>query len=124
MANIILDTNFLLIPSQFRVDIFSEISRLIPNPEIFILDKTIDELNEIIKSKQKPIDRQAAKLALQLIKAKHIKIIKTEQGNVDKLLAAKKDYIIATQDKNLKKKLKKRKIKTIILKQKKYLAIA
>ena len=124
MANIILDTNFLLIPGQFKLDIFSEISRLIPNPELFVLDKTIDELNKIIKSKQKPADKQAAKLALQLIKAKHINIIKTGQGKVDDILATKTDYIIATQDTNLKKKLKNKKIKTIILRQKKFLAIA
>ena len=45
MKKIILDTNFLLIPAQFKVDIFDEIDRImIEKYQLFVLDKTIDEL--------------------------------------------------------------------------------
>ena len=72
MKKIILDTNFLLIPSQSKVDIFAEIDKICMfKYELCIVDKTIDELNNIIE-KQKGKHKAAAKLALQLIKSKHL----------------------------------------------------
>jgi len=122
MEKIILDTNFLLIPFQSKVDIFSEVDKICMfKYELCIIDKTIDELNNIIKQ-QKGTHKEAAQLALQLIKSKHLKILATHQDtDVDTILASfsKKGYIIATQDKELKKRVKKR----IILKQRKYLSI-
>ena len=53
MKKIILDTNFLLIPSQFNVDIFTEIDRIcLFKYKLCVLDETINELNSIIE-KQK-----------------------------------------------------------------------
>jgi len=124
MQKILLDTNFLLIPAQFNVDIFTEIDRImLTNYKIYILDKTIDELEKLTKDpKQKLRDRNAAKLGLQLIKAKKINIIKTNEDLLvdDLIVKLQKDYIIATQDMILKKRLK---TKTIVLRQKKHLII-
>ena len=112
MKKIILDTNFLLIPALFNVDIFAEIDRIMfEKYYLFVIDKTIDELNKIIKDKkQKQKDKQAAKLGLMLIKAKKVKILKTKQGKADDILAKIKGYIIATQDINLKRRIKGKKI--------------
>ena len=45
MKKIILDTNFLLIPAQFNVDIFSEIERICDfQYQLCIVDKTLSEL--------------------------------------------------------------------------------
>ena len=122
MKQIILDTNFLLIPYQSNVDIFTEIRRICHfKYELCILDRTIGELNNIIKN-QKGKDKKAAELALQLIKSKHLKTLASHQdADVDTILAslAEKGSIIATQDKELKKRVKAR----IILKQRKYLAL-
>jgi rRNA-processing protein FCF1 len=122
MKKIILDTNFLLIPSQSKVDIFAEIDKICMfKYELCIVDKTIDELNNIIE-KQKGKHKAAAKLALQLIKSKHLKTLATHQDtDVDTILASfsEKGYIVATQDKELKKRVKAR----IILKQRKYLIL-
>ena len=123
MQKIILDTNFLLIPAQFKVDIFSEIHRIsVFKYDICILDKTVDELNKII-DEQKGKNKSAAKLALDLIKVKKLKIIKTEEGGVDDLLLGQKEAIIATSDKELIKKLKSKGIKIIRLRQKQYLKL-
>jgi len=124
MKKIILDTNFLLIPAQFHVDIFSEIERIcVFSYSLNVLDKTLDELNNIIE-KQRGKHKQAALLALKLLKAKKVKTIKTKKDKyVDKLLiglAKDKEIIIATQDKELKKRLEK---PIIVLRQKKYLKI-
>ena len=120
MKNIILDTNFLMIPAQFKVDIFSEIERIVNDKyQIYVLKGTIEELNKIIKE-QKHKHKMAAKLALKLIKAKGLKILDINQKPVDKILTElSKEYIIATQDKELKKEIKNK----IILRQKKYLVL-
>jgi len=123
MKKIILDTNFLLIPAQFKVDIFSEIDRIMLEKfQLYTLDKILDELTSIQKdTKQSQKNKKAAKLALQLIKAKKVSIIKTNQDKpVDDIIADLKGYIIATQDINLKRRLK---TKIITLRAKKKLII-
>ena len=127
MKNIILDTNFLLIPAQFSVDIFSEIKRIMDEEyELCIVDSTIDELNKLRKNASGR-DKRAASLALQLIKAKNIRHLKTEKNlNTDKLiveLAKSPDYVVATQDAALKRVLKQNGVKIIILRQKKHLEL-
>lgn len=124
MEQIIIDTNFLLIPAQFNVDIFDEIDKICTNYKLYIVDKTIDELKKIIDTAKKASDKRAAKLALDLIKAKDINIIYTAKDkSVDDLiidLVNKGDYTLATQDKLLKERLK---TKIIVLRQKKYLKV-
>ena len=128
MKKIIFDTNFLLVPIQFKVDVFSEVGRICDfNYQLCILDKSINELENIIKS-QKGKSKRAAKIALQLIKAKNIKIISTKdiEGSADDSiveLANKDEHIVATLDKELKKRLKQKGVSLISLRQKKYLAI-
>jgi hypothetical protein len=127
MKQIIIDTNFLLIPAQFRVDIFSEIDRLMYEPyELCILEGTIDELNKI-QEKQSGKDKKAAALALKLIASKKVKHLKTEKNlNIDKLIveqAKNPDSIIATQDMALKRVLKRNNAHLIILRKKQYLEL-
>jgi uncharacterized protein len=130
MIKIYLDTNFLLIPIQFKVDIFTEIERICDFPkEIFVLSQSIDELKKIVE-KQKGKDREAAKIAIQIIerrvkqKSLNITAFSKETG-VDDILVelADKDTIIATQDKELKRRIKEKGGKIIILKSKKYLQL-
>ena len=124
MKKIILDTNFLTLPHQFKIDIFNEIDRIMEeNYELFTLDSVVYELKKLSKSKGK--DAIAAKIGLELIKKKNIKIINTGEKNVDKAIVAisNEDMIVATNDKILRKKLKNENIKTIYLRSKKYLKI-
>ena len=125
MKKIIIDTNFLMIPIQFRVDIFSEIDRICNfNYKLYIFDKSIDELKNIVK-KQAVKNRKAAQFALKLVKLKNIGIIKSEKENVDALILNNlgEDTIVATQDLLLKKKLLEKGASVIILRQKKYLQL-
>lgn len=127
MKRIIIDTNFLLIPAQFRVDIFSEIDRLMGVPyELCIVDKTTQEL-EKVKSAADGRDKAAAALALRLLASKKIKHLKTEKNlNTDELiveLAKQPDFIVATQDMALKRILKANNVPLIVLRQKKYLKL-
>jgi len=136
--SIILDTNFLLIPGQFKVDIFRELERVIETPyRLVVLDATIDELKELSSSKgAKGKDKDAAKLALKLVQAKtdtetqNINIVTSAEPYVDRAILQMvqedpkdKNLVVATQDQELKRLLKKAGTKTITLRQKKYLII-
>ena len=125
---ILLDTNFLLIPHQFGVDIFTQIDRIMHfQYKIFVLDKSIEELKNIIMG-QKGKNRDAAKVALKLIAIKNIGIIKAESDKkTDEViveLSRKDNYIVATQDKDLKRSLINHGIEVIVLRQKKILVLA
>ena len=125
MKKIILDTNFLLVPIQFKVDIFSELNRICDfNYKLFIFEQSIDELKNIIE-KQSQKHKKAAEFALKLIKLKNIEIIKYEKKDVDSLILenVNKDTIIATQDIVLKKELLKKGASVIVMRQKKYLQL-
>lgn len=105
----ILDTDFLVNIIKNRINIEE-----IKNPHI--IDKTIDELEKI--------NNQNSKTALKFIEIKKFKIIKTKKDKiVDDLILenVSKEDIIATQDKKLKKQLKEKQIKTITVRQKKYI---
>ena len=125
MQIIIVDTNFLMIPYKFKVDIFSEFKRICDfNYQLVVFEQTINELNNIIK-KQSGKDKRAAQFALKLIQLKNIGIIKSEQENVDSLILKNinKGNVVATNDINLKKELIRNGISVVILRQKKYLTL-
>ena len=127
MEKVILDTNFLIIPFQFKVDIFEEIERIMEIPhKVCILDKTIDELDNII-AKQKGKHKEMANMAKKLVKNKQVCILKTDKlKSVDQILlekAQESSFIVCTQDIELKRRLKNKGIKIISLRQKKYLKI-
>ena len=126
MKKIIIDTNFLLIPGQFKIDIFSEIRRISDFPfSLLVFDKTIDELKMIIK-RQKGRQKQAANLGLQLLKRKDLKIIPTKaEKSVDSLILeiADKNTVVATQDAALKNALRKKGIAIITMRAKRHLVI-
>ena len=123
MKKIILDTNFLMIPYEFRVDIFSEFDRIFSlNYRLYIYEESINELKNISEM-QKGRDKLAAKFALKLIKLKNIGVIKSEHKDVDSIILenADENAIIATQDSNLRRELRKMGASVILLRQKKYL---
>jgi len=125
MKKIILDTNFLMIPYKFRVDIFSELTRVCNfSYKLYIFEQSINELKNIIK-KQSGMDKKSARFALKLIGLKNIDIIKSAQEDVDSLILNNldKDTVIATLDIRLKKEVLKKGASVIILRQKKYLQI-
>ena len=135
MANpavVLLDTNFLLIPGQFGVDIFSELQRICDFPyEVAVLEATVNELRGIMDNKTASAkDRRAARLGLQLINAKNVRVIKVERKvfkTTDKAIlefavagnsSEQKSVFVATQDKNLREKLRAKGVGVIILRQK------
>lgn len=121
MKTIILDTNFLMIPYQNRIDIFSELERMIPEKyELVAPEGVIKELQQI-QDTGSGSEKIAAKIALELIEKKGVKAIESH-GNVDEsildFIAKNKDSIVCTNDKELKRKLRKSHTPIICLKGK------
>ena len=114
---ILLDTNFMMIPNQFGVDIFE----FLKDYEIFTLSTCMDELKNLAKKKGK--DGLAARVAIKLVKEKGIKTVKTKEKGDKAILnyAIEEKCSVGTNDKELIKALKNKGIKIIRLKQKKYL---
>ena len=117
----LLDTNFFLVPGQFKVDVFKELGNF-GKPEIFTLDSVILELEKLGGSRKK--DAGSAKVALEFVKDKNICILQSENKRVDdeiERISGEEGFIVCTQDRELMKRLKEKGIKVITLRQKKYL---
>jgi uncharacterized protein len=125
MKRVLLDTNFLLIPGDFSVDIFTELRRVIDGRfQVCVLEATLDEL-ERLSNKGKGRLKRSALLGLQLLRDKGVLIVPSERNvDADSVLvdiAVPGIDIVATQDKELKARLMKKHIGVIVLRKKKYL---
>lgn len=128
---VLLDTNFLLIPAQFGVDVFAELQRLCDfNYEVAVLAATVDELQGIIGNKAASAkDRRAAKLGLQLLKAKGVSVVKpdrkvfksADKAILDFAMQGKGSVVVATQDRLLREKLRSAGVAVVVLREKQYL---
>ena len=118
---VVLDTNFLLIPFRFKINIFSELDYLIEVSHRYVISsKTLEELRRLSRSVGK--HGMAARLALKMIKAgkPKIEIIKNEM-DVDEWIvgyAPKSDAIVCTNDSELRRRLKQFHIKVVAMKSK------
>ncbi len=124
MKTILLDTNFLVECAKNKVDIQAELTRILDHSfEVAILDRTMEELDEIIARGKK--EGQAAKLARTILMTKRVTILPTIGGHTDNLLLDKADEnnIIATMDKALKQRLKRKKQDVVIMRGKNRLAV-
>jgi rRNA-processing protein FCF1 len=120
---VIMDSNFLMIPIQFNVDILSEISRLIDvSYDLFVPDKVLVELQTLAK-KGNLKERKAARVGLEL--AKGMKILRIEGASPDDALVsiADESTVICTNDKLLRKRILKKGGKAIFLRQKRFLEL-
>jgi len=121
-TRIILDTNFLFIPSQFHLDIFEELNRVIGQRiEPLVLSPTVEELQKFVRSKSVKISKQAL-LGLKLAeKCSIIKVKrKNDESNDDAILrtALKMMCAVATNDRKLRRKLRDVGVPVVFLRQK------
>lgn len=117
----LLDANFLLLPGQFRVDVFEQLGEF-GSGQLYTLNLVIKELEKLTRGRGRSAAH--ARTALQLVKTRGVKILHARGRGADaaiKRLAGKGYYIVCTQDRALIKSLKKKKVHVITLRQKKYL---
>lgn len=105
---VLLDTNFLVYCAKGKIDYKEDIRRIVKGKyELAVVDSVISELENLNKKAKTYRDRQAAGLALLILKANGVSVIKTEEKSADKaILDNAKDNIIATFDLRLRKNLK------------------
>ena len=119
---VVLDSNFLFIPSQFQVDIFEELSKLLNQRfDPIILSSTRMELLKKMK-KGSPTMRKKASLALELAERCHLVDVKqdSEETSDDVIVrvAAEWKCPVATNDRMLRKRLRNINVPVIYLRQK------
>ena len=125
---VIIDTNFLTVPAQFGVDVFSEAERVLERGVEFVL---LDSVIEEIKSKIERASRTEARMfrvALDL--AERCTIVSVDvsvQGNPvdDQLLDYTKSVkgVLATNDRELRERASSQGIPVLILRGKKHLEL-
>jgi len=120
-VKVILDANFLFIPSRFKVDIFEELTNLLNQRyDPVLLSPTYREILKIAE-KGSPKTRQQASLALKL--AEKCRMISVEQGfkethdDVVVRIATEWRCPVATNDAALRKRLRNISVPVIYLRQ-------
>jgi len=103
MRKIILDTNFLVYCANEKIDYAEEIRMLVTGKyELVTVDMVIEELEKIKQKAKKYLDRQAANLALQLLKANKVEVLKGDGEYADKaIINISAGNIVATLDMGL-----------------------
>ncbi len=118
---IVLDTNFLMVPFRFKIDILRELDYLVEVSHRFVISsRTIAELKKIGKAIGK--DGMAARLAIKLVEAnsKRIDIVQSSE-HVDDWIAeyaSQNRAIVCTNDSALRRRLRALDIKVVTLKSK------
>jgi rRNA-processing protein FCF1 len=104
---IILDTNFLVYCAKQKIDYNEEIRILVSGKyDLVVFEQIIRELKYLEEKSKKYSDREAAKLALKLLKVNKVKTLKSKEKTADDAIISKtKGNIVATLDLVLLKKL-------------------
>lgn len=121
---VIIDTNFFMVPFQFNVDIIDELEKKLPAYKFIAPSFVIDELYGL-KHNSKGKTRLNAGMALKLAKTSPIEIKDIsllENETVDDALIRISE-VLATNDIELKKRAKEKGISVVYLRQKKYISI-
>ena len=121
---VVIDTNFFMVPFQFNVDIITELEKLLPSYKLTTPSFVINELKGL-KKNNKGKTRLNANLALKLANSSRIEIKDIsllENETVDDALLRVSE-VLATNDIELKNRAKDKGITVAYLRQKKYIAV-
>ena len=121
---VVIDTNFFMVPFQFNVDIISELEKKLPSYKLTTPSFVINELKGLKRNNKGKI-RLNANLALKLansskIEIKDISLLENETVD-DALLRVSE--VLATNDIELKNRAKDKGITVAYLRQKRYIAV-
>ena len=124
---VVLDSNFLFIPSQFHLDIFEELANLLNQRfEPIILSSTQKELQGLAESNSPKTQKQAM-LALELAEKCRVvpvqKMLKETYDDVIVRVAAEWRSPVATNDRELRRRLRFLGVPVIFLRQKRRLML-
>jgi len=124
-TKLLVDTNFLLIPVRFKVDIFTESQNAVNDVvEFYVSSRVLDEI-QILKDRSKGAFVRELKLAEKL--AENCTVIKddsrtrVDQSLID--LATREGMMIGTADSELRQNARKASVKVVYQRQKRYLVL-
>jgi len=123
---VILDSNFLMIPFQFNLDIFQEIEYLLQKKVDFVVPSSVKNELTVISSRGGEGAPEAS-LALQLASRCRVVEVHLDQGETvdDAIVKAsqKLGAVVATTDIELKKRLRDINVPVVYLREKSKLEI-
>lgn len=120
-VKVIIDTNALMVPEQFGVDIFTELQRL-GYVHCIVPAQVMGELRSLAVKADKGRDKIAARVALGL--TERCSVVGEDNFDADQAieeLALREGAAVFTNDKALKKRLFSKGITVIYLRQRRYL---
>ncbi len=121
---VVIDTNFFMVPFQFNVDIITELENKLPSYKLVTPNFVINELKGLKRNNKGKV-RLNAILALKLansskVEIKDISLLENETVD-DALLRVSE--VLATNDIELKNRAKDKGITVVYLRQKRYIAV-
>ena len=121
---VVIDTNFFMVPFQFNVDIITELENKLPSYKLVTPNFVINELKGLKRNNKGKV-RLNANLALKLansskVEIKDISLLENETVE-DALLRVSE--VLATNDIELKNRAKDKGITVVYLRQKRYIAV-
>ena len=121
---VVIDTNFFMVPFQFNVDVIDELEKVLSSYKLTTPIFVINELKGLKKNNKGKI-RLNADLALKLANSSNIEIkdISLENNETVDDALLRVSEVLATNDIELKNRAKKRGITVAYLRQKKYITI-
>jgi uncharacterized protein len=123
-VTVLLDTNALMMPSQFRIDLFEELRDLLGSYEPIVLVEVVEELKRLSSGHGK--DAAAARLGLEMSRKCTIVESGSGEGTVDERIvgfAGRHGGMVLTNDRALRNQLLVQKIPVISLKNQKKLGV-
>ena len=120
VKGVVLDTNMLLVPYRFGVDIFEEIQRILPGVKVYTIPQVIKEIEKLSRGNLN--ERLGAKIAKRLLE--RVEVLPVDETlPTDTILVelAKDGYVIATNDRLLRKRVREVGGYTIYLRERSHL---
>ncbi len=126
-VKVLLDSNALFVPLQFKIDIFNDLKRLLNrNFELILLSPVKREL-EVLAEKGSPKMRKNASYALKLAeKYKYLEVVAPASALTDDIIvkiAKERSFPVFTNDRLLRKRLRDISVPVIYVRQKSRLEI-
>ncbi|MFB6265870.1 MAG: hypothetical protein ABEI07_02180 [Candidatus Nanohaloarchaea archaeon] len=97
---VLLDANFLVLPFQENVDVFSELERLLGSYEAYTLNRTYNEALQLEDGKYRDRVKRLVEENLEVID------VDSDKKADDLLLDLAGDYVICTNDSGLREELR------------------
>jgi len=123
-VTVLLDTNALMMPYQFRIDLFEELRDLLGSYEPVILSEVVNELERLSGGHGK--EAAAARLGLEISRKCAVVESGTDEGTVDDRIsgyALRHGGMVLTNDRALRNQLLSNRIPVIALKNQKKLGV-